>query len=164
MGIREKNSKAGIDSKIKRIKVEVENIKDLLLKQIKSNKWKIEIEDDYDDFKHFMAFKKDGLLEAFKRFDIVLIPLNGNTSSVEIRFLFYADPKVVGPDKRQFGKRVRGSNFKELRDFCEGIFKTAGIKAKEFAVSMSPKSRHEMDFGDGKYSMPAYEAELVYYT
>lgn len=141
----------------------VENIKNLLLKQIENNKWKIEIEDDYENFKHFMAFKKDAPLEAFKQFDIILIPLDDN-STVEIRFLFYADPKVVGSNKRQFGKKVRGSNFKELKDFCEGIFKTAGIKAEEFAVSMSPKSRHKIDFGDGNPLLPAYVAELVYYT
>lgn len=141
----------------------IDSIKKLLVKQLENNKWKIEVEDDYATLKHFMAFKKEAPLGAFKRLDIILISAVDNTADVEIRFLFYADPKVVGTDKRRFGKKARENNFKSLRDFCEDIFKTAGIKVKEFAVSMSPKSRHKINFGDGNCSSPAYEAELVYY-
>ena len=78
----------------------IESIKKLLLKQLENNKWKIEAEDDYATFKHFQAFKKEAPLVAFKRLDIILISAIDNTTDVEIRFLFYADPKVVGDDKR----------------------------------------------------------------
>ena len=142
----------------------IESIKKLLLKQLENNKWKIEVEDDYATFKHFQAFKKEAPLGAFKRLDIILISAVDNTTDVEIRFLFYADPKVVGADKRLFGKKARENNFEALRGFCEDIFKTAGIRAQEFAVSMSSKSRHKNNFGDGNYLSPAYEAELVYYN
>lgn len=141
----------------------IEIIKKLLLKQLENNKWKIEVEDDYATFKHFQAFKKEAPLAAFKRLDIILISAVDNTADVEIRFIFYADPKIVGADKRRFGKKARENNFEALRGFCEDIFKTAGIKAQEFAISMSPESRTKNNFGNGNYSLPAYEAELVYY-
>jgi len=139
----------------------IKSTKKALLEQLENNGWQIEVEDDYSNFKHFQAFKKEAPFKALKWLDLILIsPVDG--SSVEIRFLFYADPGVVGADKRQFGKKVRENNFEVLRVFCEDLLKKAGIDAREDGISISPRSRIKINFGDGNYLSAAYEVELVY--
>lgn len=137
------------------------SITQALLKQLEKTDWKVEVEDDYSNFKHFQAFKEDAPFKAFKRIDLILIsPVDG--PATEIRFLFYADPIAVGADKRRFGKIVRENNFKMLRIYCEDLLKKAMIDAQENFISISPKSRIKIKFGDGNYVSAAYEVELVY--
>lgn len=135
-----------------------------LLEQLEKDNWEVSIEDDYPDFKHFCSIKKDGILGAFKRLDIILISLDKNNDKAEVRFVFYADPKAIGANKRKFGKKDRESNFEALKNVCRGFFKNAGIQMQEYGASMSPKSKHVMTFGDEKYVRAAYEAELIYYN
>lgn len=141
----------------------IESIGKLLLWQLESNEWVVVVEDDYPDFKHFQAFKEEAPLGAFKRLDIILIAFVGDADDMEIRFVFYADPKAIGTDKRRFGKKTRENNFEALRGFCRGILKAARVQAQEIEVSMTPKSRTKINFGDGDYLSPAYEAGLVYH-
>lgn len=127
--------------------------------------WKVEIEDDYRDFKHFCAFNRKGPLEAFTRLDLLLFALGNDPANVEIRFLFLADPEIVGPNKRPFGKKVRENNFEALRNVCVGLMKNSGIETREEEVEIRPKSlyNYRVDFGRDEITNPAYEVELVYW-
>lgn len=141
----------------------IESIGKLLSGELEGNEWVVVVEDDYPDFKHFHAHKKESPLGAFKKLDIILIAIVGDENDVQIRFVFYADPKAIGTDKRRFGKKTRENNFEALRGFCGGILNAAGVQAQEIEVSMTPKSRAKINFGDGDYLSPAYEAGLVYH-
>lgn len=140
----------------------IEDTAKKLLKQLEKDNWEIGIEDDYHDFKHIFSIKKDGILGAFKRLDIIFISLVNDKS--EIRFMFYADPEEIGAHKRRFGRKVRENNFEILKDFCRDLFKKTSIQMEEYSVSISPKSKHIMTFGHDNYIYPAYEVELIYYT
>lgn len=134
--------------------------------------WKIkeigfEDKDDYYfDCLYYEAFTKDGILDAFNRLDLILRPLNKEQTSVEITFKFFADPRVVlrvvGTDKRVFGKRVREDKLKSFRAFCMGLLNKAGVDAKEEECEIRSKGSYK-DFGDNEYFVAAYEVEVVYW-
>lgn len=105
-----------------------------LLEQLEKDNWGVGIEDNHPDFKHFCSMKKDETIGAFKRLDIILISLYNNNDKAEVRFVFYADPKAIGADKRRFGKKDRESNFEALKNVCRGFFKNAEIQNEEMPL------------------------------
>ncbi len=142
----------------------IDDIGKVLLEQLSDAGWKVEIEDDSQKFKHFCAFNKNAPLGAFTRLDILLFILNNDPTNMEIRFLFLADPQIVGPNKRPFGKKVRESNFKVLRDVCVVLMK-GGIEAREEETEIRTKSLYNYrdNFGKDEFINPAYEVEMVYW-
>ena len=142
----------------------IDDIGQALLVQLNATGWEIEIDTDYTgDFKHFCAFKENKSLMGFDRLDLILMILNNNPRNVEIRFVFYADPKKVGESKRYIGKKVRGNNFKLLRSVCERLLNNAEIKAKEEETEITSQVNHKIKFEKGKYLIPVYKVEMVYW-
>lgn len=141
----------------------IDELAEALQVALTNSGWKTFVEDDDPDFKHYPATTEDGPLEAFTRLDLILMTLDNNPSNVEIRFHFYADPQVVGPNKRPFGKRVRENNFRILRSVCDDLLNKAGIKAKQEEIEISTKARFKMKFGRDEYVDPSYTVELVYW-
>lgn len=140
----------------------LEEIGKALLGQLEEAGWEVEIEDDYSDFKEYYCKNDSGPLKAFTRLDLILLALNDDTANVEVRFIFYADPRIVGPNKRPFGKLVREGNFKALRDVCEELLKKAGIEAKEEETYITPKANRTIGFGEDRLPA-AYEVQMVYW-
>lgn len=139
----------------------IEEIGKALLRQLEEAGWEAEIEDDYSDFKEYYCKNGSGPLKAFTRLDLILLALNDDPANVEMRFIFFADPRIVGPNKRPFGKLVREGNFKALRDVCEELLKKAGVVAKEEETYITPKANRNLGFG--KDRLPAaYEVQMVY--
>ena len=134
-----------------------------LLKQLETKGWKVSVETDYaGDHKEFYASKKTGPLDAFRFLGVILFALAYNPLDVEIRFQLYADPKIVGPNKRPFGSKVRKNNFEALRSFCEELMKDCGINAREQETMISPKCDRLIKFGRSR-SYPSYVVEMVYW-
>lgn len=140
----------------------IEGIGKALLKQLEEAGWEVGIEDDYSDFKEYYCKSDSGPLKAFTRLNLLLMTLNDDPASVEMRFIFFANPQIVGPNKRPFGKLVRESNFKALRDVCEELLKKAGIEAKEEETYITPKANRNLGFGEDRLPA-AYEVQLVYW-
>lgn len=140
----------------------IKEIGKALLEQLKKAGWEAGIEDDYSNFKEYYCKNDSGPLKAFTRLDLILMTLNNDLSNVEMRFIFFADPRIVGPNKRPFGKLVREGNFKTLRDVCEELLKKAGIEANEEETYITPKANRNLGFG--KDRLPAaYEVQMVYW-
>lgn len=140
----------------------IEEIGKALLGQLEEAGWVAGVEDDYSDFKEYYCKTESGPLKAFTRLDLILLALNDAPANVEMRFIFYADPRIVGPNKRPFGKLVREGNFKALRDVCEELLKKAGIEAKEEETYITPKANRNIGFGEDRLPA-AYEVQLVYW-
>lgn len=140
----------------------IEEIGKALLEQLEEAGWEVGIEDDYSNFKEYYCKNDNGPLKAFTRLDLILLALNDDPANVEMRFIFFADPRLVGPNKRPFGKLVREGNFKALRDACEELLKKAGIEPKEEETYITPKANRNLGFG--KDRLPAaYEVQMVYW-
>lgn len=134
-----------------------------LIKRLVDNGWKVYVETDYPkDHKEICASKRTGPLTAFRVLDIILFALGNNPLDVQIRFHFYADPKIVGANKRSFGAKVRKNNFEALRPFCEELLKDCGINATEQETMISPKHDRLIKFGRSR-SYPSYVVEMVYW-
>jgi len=142
----------------------IDDIASMLIDKFSEAGWEVAIEDNYvGDFKHIQCACKLGPLEAFTRFDLILMTLNGDPQNVEIRFHFFADPRILGPNKRPFGKKVKVDNFEVLRSVCTTFLQTAGVRAREEETEIAPRSRYKIDFGDGQFMTAAYEVEMVYW-
>jgi hypothetical protein len=125
--------------------------------------WGIVVETDYeDDLKEYYCSSKDGPLGAFNYLELILFALSNDTANVEIRFMFYADPSIVGPNKRPFGRKVRENNFGVLRNFCDSLLNSANIESNEQETLITPSSRRKVKFGNA-FVAPSYEVQLVYW-
>ncbi|HPB39180.1 MAG TPA: hypothetical protein PK125_13605 [Syntrophorhabdus sp.] len=134
-----------------------------LLEQLTNQGWDVRIEDDWaGDFKDYWCTSPRGPMGAFTFLDLLLFTLDNDPENVEIRFMFYADPGIVGPNKRPFGKKVRENNFRVLRDFCVSLLNGANIGSNEQETLITPSSRRKVKFGDA-YVAPSYEVQLVYW-
>ena len=125
--------------------------------------WDLVVETDYeDDLKEYYCSSKDGPLGAFNYLELILLALSNDPANVEIRFMFYADPSIVGPNKRPFGRKVRENNFGVLRNFCDSLLNSANIESNEQETLITPSSRRKVKFGNA-FVAPSYEVQLVYW-
>jgi hypothetical protein len=125
--------------------------------------WDLVVETDYeDDLKEYYCSSKDGPLGAFNYLELILLALSNDPANVEIRFMFYADPSIVGPNKRPFGRKVRENNFGVLRNFCVSLLNGANIEIDEQETLITPSSRRKVKFGHA-FVTPSYEVQLVYW-
>lgn len=140
----------------------IKEIGKALLEQLEEAGWEAGIEDDYSNFKEYYCKNDNGPLKAFTRLELILLALNDDPANVEIRFIFFADPRIVDPNKRPFGKLMREGNFRALRDVCEEFLKKAGVVAKEEETYITPKANRNIGFGENRLPA-AYEVQLVYW-
>lgn len=123
-------------------------------------------DDYYDECLYYVAFTENGIFKVFNRLDLIFRPLNKEGTSVEITFRFHANPRVilriVGPDKRSFGRKVRKDDLETFRTFCSGLLRKVGIEAEEDEADFRTQGRY-IDFGRGEYFTAAYEVEIVYW-
>ena len=135
----------------------------LLSEQLIMVGWGIVVETDYeDDLKEYYCSSKDGRLGEFSYLELILFTLDNDPANVEIRFMFYADPSIVGPNKRPFGRKVRENNFGVLRNFCDSLLNSANIESNKQETLITPSSRRKVKFGDA-YVAPSYEVQQVYW-
>ncbi|MCX5814430.1 MAG: hypothetical protein NT178_18095 [Proteobacteria bacterium] len=134
-----------------------------LLQTLKSDKWDTDIYDeDCSAHEEIYAYKVNGPLGVFNHIEIFLCELDNNSNNVEIRFMFFADPRLAGQKKRILGKKVKENDFFTFKDFCMQLFACAGIKALQQEIESSPRYRRSVRFGDEDL-IPAYFVEVVFW-
>lgn len=141
----------------------IDGIGEVFVEQLTQRGWDVRIEDDWvGAFKDYWCSSKGRPLGAFTFLDLLLFTLDNDPANIEIRFMFYADPSIVGPSKRPFGRKVRENNFGVLRNFCVSLLNSANIESKEQETLITPSSRRKVKF-DAVYVVPSYEVQLVYW-
>ncbi|MDD5006963.1 MAG: hypothetical protein PHU49_01465 [Syntrophorhabdaceae bacterium] len=135
-----------------------------LFQTLKSNNWNTNIYDeDYPAHDEIYAYKKnDGPLGIFNHLEIFLFELDNNPSNVEIRLMFFADPRLVDKTKRVLGKKVKENDFFAFKDFCTRFFACAGVRASQQEMESSPRYHRSVRFEDEDL-IPAYVVETVYW-
>ena len=141
----------------------IDGIGEVFVEQLTQRGWDVRIEDDWvGAFKDYWCSSKGRPLGAFTFLDLLLFTLDNDPANVEIRFMFYADPSIVGPNKRPFGRKVRENNFGVLRNFCDSLLNSANIESNEQETLITPSSRRKVKFGNA-FVTPSYEVQLVYW-
>ncbi len=141
----------------------IDGIGEVFVEQLTQRGWDVRIEDDWvGAFKDYWCSSKGRPLGAFTFLDLLLLTLDNDPANIEIRFMFYADPSIVSPNKRPFGRKVRENNFEVLRNFCVSLLNSANIESKEQETLITPSSRRKVKF-DAVYVVPSYEVQLVYW-
>ncbi|MFH1729801.1 MAG: hypothetical protein ABIA04_15420 [Pseudomonadota bacterium] len=143
--------------------LDITSVSKSIYAQISKTDWKIEIEDDYADFKNFAVTIKNPPHKAFNKLELLIMTLGNDPNNVEIRFIFYADPAKIGDNKRKFGKLFRENNYAVLRNLCENILKLASLQAGEAEIGYIPCSFNKIYFTKKEAVKAAYEVSLVYF-
>ncbi|OGK44701.1 hypothetical protein A3B40_04910 [Candidatus Roizmanbacteria bacterium RIFCSPLOWO2_01_FULL_37_16] len=140
--------------------ITIQTIAKTLSAQLKDAGWRIEIDDDYDSFKLYMAYNDKALLGAFTAIHLLMMTLGNNPANVEIRFTFFADPRIFLKikDSVKWRKEIKNS----LQILCDNFFKKAGIKVELDWVKSTRLPRRKVNFS-GKGLKPGLEVELAYW-
>lgn len=127
---------------------------------LKEMGWRIVIDDDYDDFKLYMAYNDKPLMEIFTALHLLMMTLGNDCTKVKVRFIFFAEPRIFLriKDSAKRRKEMKGS----LQTLCDNFFKKGGMDAKLAWVKSTRLSKYKVNFG-GKGLRPGLEVELEFY-
>jgi nucleoside-diphosphate-sugar epimerase len=143
----------------------IDEIAEALIKALKEIGWDVHIETQYPgDHWELNAYKPEGLLKAFTRLDVNLFSLGFDPKKVEIRFHFYADPRLIGPNKRAFGKKIRENNFELIKNVINFLFRKSGIKPTKEENMITPYSQNKIKFSEKEYFKAAFTIKFVYFN
>lgn len=140
--------------------ITIQTIAKTLSAQLKDAGWRIEIDDDYDSFKLYMAYNDKAFMRAFTAMYLLMMTLGDNPTNVEIRFTFFADPRTFLKIKDSVTWRKEIEN--SLQTLCDNFFKEAGIKVELDWVKSTRLSSRNVIFS-GKSLKPGLEVELAYW-
>ena len=140
--------------------ITIQPIAKTLSAQLKYAGWRIEIDDDYDSFKLYMAYNDKALLEAFSAMHLLMMTLGNDPANVEIRFTFFADPRISLKikDSVKWQKEIKDS----LQSLCDNLFEEAGIKVELDWIKSTRLPHRKVNFS-GKGLRPGLEVELAYW-
>lgn len=141
--------------------VTINTIAQTLSTQLNETGWRIVIDDDYDDFKLYMAYNDKPLMEVFTAMHLLMMSLGNDCAEVEIRLTFFAEPRIFLKikDSARWRKEIK----KPLQTLCNKFFKRGGIDAKLDWVKSTCLSKYKINF-DGKSLRPRLEVELAYFV
>lgn len=141
--------------------ITISTIAKTLSAQLKKAGWRIVIDDDYDDFKLYMAYNDKPLVEVFTAMHLLMMTLGNDRTKVEVRFTFFAEPRIFLKikDSAKRRKEIKDS----LQTLCDNFFKKGRIDAKLDWVKSTCLSKRKVNF-DGKGLRPGLEVELAHFV
>lgn len=143
------------------------NINDLdtvLLDQLKAAGWSVEIETDYpDDFKEYYASKRLLDEEIFPRLTVLLLTQNSDPQNFDVRFIYYANPAQIKPNKRAFARNLRTQHIPKLQELSDALLRKCNVITRREEITIDARAKYKLKFDDGPAVSPAYAIQIHYW-
>lgn len=149
-------------------KLSIDEVGKRLIKALNKLGWKVEVETDSSrEFKHYFAFKRPGILEAFVFMEVLLGTIDADPNYVDVIFIFYADPNITGKGRTKipFRKKASANDAEVFRKFSQEVFRLAGVEMEFDGWEIENSSREKFNFKGTEppeYQKAAYTLRLYY--
>lgn len=135
-----------------------------MVRSLEEEGWAVETETDYpDDYKEYNVAKSQRVDDIFPRFTVLLLTLHNDPNNLDVRFIFYAKPAMIKPNKRAFARVLRTQHIKKLQEQAEALLRQCNVITQQEEVTIDSRPKYKLKFDSGPAVSPAYAIQLHYW-